>query len=75
MQAAAARDFPGTKQSQVLVVDDDPEITVMLSRYLGGQGFHVRIATDGAQLRAAMQPPGFDVVLRDPGCLMETAWV
>jgi len=67
MQAAATRDTSGTKQPQVLVVDDDPEITAMLSRYLGGQGLQVRIAADGAQLRAAMQPPDFDVVLLDLG--------
>lgn len=67
MQAAATRDPSGAKQPQVLVVDDDPEITAMLSRYLGGQGLHVRVAADGAQLRAAMQPPDFDVVLLDLG--------
>lgn len=67
MQSTASHDVAGTKQPQVLVVDDDPEITAMLSRYLGGQGFQVRIAADGSQVRAAMQAPAFDVVLLDLG--------
>jgi two-component system OmpR family response regulator len=51
----------------VLVVDDDPEIGAMLSRYLAGQGFRVTVARDGAQLREAMSGLAFDVVLLDLG--------
>ena len=39
----------------------------MLSRYLGGNGLRVSVAGDGAQLRAAMREPAFDLVLLDLG--------
>ncbi|MBB1061461.1 response regulator [Marilutibacter spongiae] len=64
---AATRDNPEPRRPQVLVVDDDPDIAALLSRYLGGQGLQVRVAADGAQLRAAMAPLDFDVVLLDLG--------
>jgi two-component system OmpR family response regulator len=54
-------------KAQVLVVDDDPEIASLLSRYLHGQGLGVRIARDGAQARAALARPDFDLVLLDLG--------
>lgn len=56
-----------TEQPKVLVVDDDPDVTAILSRYLMGQGLGVRIAESGAQVRAALNPPDFDVVLLDLG--------
>jgi two-component system OmpR family response regulator len=62
------RDSQKTPVPHVLVVDDDPEIGAILSRYLGGQGMRVSLAGDGEQLRAAMrelQP--IDVVLLDLG--------
>jgi two-component system OmpR family response regulator len=52
---------------QILVVDDDPEIALLLSRYLEGQGLGVRVARDGAQARAALARPDFDLVLLDLG--------
>lgn len=55
------------RQLHVLVVDDDAEIGALLSRYLGSQGLRVSVAEDGAQLRAAMLEPLFDVVLLDLG--------
>ena len=67
MQAASPHDVQRIGQPKVLVVDDDPEIASMLSRYLQGQGLGVRIARDGAQVRAALNPPDFDVVLLDLG--------
>jgi two-component system OmpR family response regulator len=54
-------------QPQVLIVDDDPGIASLLSRYLEGQGLGVRIARDGAQARAALAHPDFDLVLLDLG--------
>lgn len=56
-----------TGQPKVLVVDDDPDVTAILSRYLTAQGLGVRIAENGAQVRAALDPPDFDVVLLDLG--------
>lgn len=67
MQAATPHDAQPTGQPKVLVVDDDPEIASLLSRYLQGQGLGVRIARNGAQVRAALDPPDFDVVLLDLG--------
>jgi two-component system OmpR family response regulator len=52
---------------RILVVDDDPEIGKLLSRYLGGQGFEVQVAHDGAQLRAALEGGGIDLMLLDLG--------
>ena len=52
---------------RVLVVDDEPEIGAILTRYLGGQGLQVSVAADGAGFRAAMRSPEFDVVLLDLG--------
>ena len=67
MHAATPHDAQRTGQPRVLVVDDDPEISSMLSRYLQRQGLGVRIAQDGAQVRAALNAPDFDVVLLDLG--------
>ncbi|HEY0662226.1 MAG TPA: response regulator [Lysobacter sp.] len=65
---------PATQSSQantgsphVLVVDDDVEIGLLLSRYLGGQGLRVSVAENGTALRAAMRGQAVDVVLLDLG--------
>jgi two-component system OmpR family response regulator len=58
---------PGTTTQRVLVVDDDVEIGKLLSRYLGGQGFEVVVAHDGAQLRASLAEGGIDLMLLDLG--------
>jgi two-component system OmpR family response regulator len=52
---------------QLLVVDDDPDIGALLVRYLGGHGFAVGIAADGAQLRAALARGPVDLILLDLG--------
>jgi two-component system OmpR family response regulator len=67
MQAATPHDAQRNGHPRVLVVDDDPEVSSMLSRYLQGQGLGVRIARDGAQVRTALIAPDFDVVLLDLG--------
>lgn len=51
----------------VLVVDDDPDVGALLSKYLSGQGLRVTIAPDGRAARDAMDNAGFDVVLLDLG--------
>jgi two-component system OmpR family response regulator len=59
---------PATNSPQrILVVDDDVEIGKLLSRYLGGQGFEVVVAHDGAQLRASLAEGGIDLMLLDLG--------
>ena len=57
----------GTTTPRVLVVDDDVEIGKLLSRYLGGHGFEVVVAHDGAQLRASLAEGGIDLMLLDLG--------
>jgi two-component system OmpR family response regulator len=52
---------------RILVVDDDPEIGKLLARYLGGQGFEVVVAHDGAQLRAGLDAGRIDLMLLDLG--------
>jgi two-component system OmpR family response regulator len=68
MRPAAATPGPvDTTQARVLVVDDDPEVAGLLSRYLGNHGLAVRVAADAAQVRAALGTLEFDVVLLDLG--------
>ena len=62
-----AHDASSTERPRVLVVDDDPDIVQLLLRYLGGHGFQIAIAADGAQLRAAMTAASPDLVLLDLG--------
>jgi two-component system OmpR family response regulator len=58
---------PAPSTPRILVVDDDVEIGKLLSRYLGGQGFEVVLAHDGAQLRASLAEGGIDLMLLDLG--------
>jgi len=51
----------------VLVVDDDPDITGLVSRYLGGQGLRVSIAADAAHLRETLARGPVDLILLDLG--------
>ena len=67
MQPATPYDPRKSGQARVLVVDDDPEIASLLSRYLQGQGLEVRIAGNGVQARDALVRPDFDLVLLDLG--------
>ena len=62
-----SQDDVSARGQEVLVVDDDPEVAAMLSRYLVGQGLRVRVAADGQAFRAQMRAPSFDVVLLDLG--------
>jgi DNA-binding response OmpR family regulator len=55
----------------VLVVDDEPTIGEILSRYLQRSGYHTRIAYDGAQALAMSAERRTDLVILDimlPGC-------
>ena len=53
----AARDAPAAlddARNSVLVIDDDPHVRELLTRFLGREGFGVRVASDGeAGLRMA----------------------
>lgn len=54
-----------TESDRILVVDDDPRIRQMLTRYLEEEGFQVRTAENGAAMRAQMATFAADVVLLD----------
>jgi len=51
----------------VLIVDDDPDIAGLVSRYLGGQGFRVSVAATASQLRQSLQRAAVDLILLDLG--------
>jgi two-component system phosphate regulon response regulator OmpR len=50
---------------RLLVVDDDPDIRAMLHEYLGGHGFDVSEAGDGAEMRRQLEGSPPEVVLLD----------
>jgi two-component system alkaline phosphatase synthesis response regulator PhoP len=54
-----------TAQPRVLLVEDEPGLVVTLQDGLGGEGFHVSVASDGAAglHRATLEP--WDVILLD----------
>ena len=54
-----------SRQSRILVVDDDPEMRALLLDVLRGAGYEVIEATDGAQAVLAMRARTFDVILMD----------
>ncbi|GLQ89050.1 DNA-binding response regulator [Dyella flagellata] len=51
----------------MLVVDDDAEITRILSRYFTTHGFRVSVAGDGTQLRQLIGAESIDIVMLDLG--------
>jgi DNA-binding response OmpR family regulator len=53
------------RSANLLVVDDDPSVRSMLLEYLGGHGFAVRAAADGAAMRDELERELLD--LRLPG--------
>ena len=50
---------------RILIVDDDPELRALLRDYLGGNGFEVDLAEDGAAMRKAMAAAAPDLVILD----------
>jgi len=65
--ADSAVNDPSADWPQVLVVDDDPDILQLLSRYLRGHSLRVATATSGAQLRTGIAAGSIDLVLLDLG--------
>jgi len=51
--------------TNLLVVDDDDSVRAMLTEYLGGHGYAVRAAADGAAMRLALETELPDLVLLD----------
>jgi two-component system phosphate regulon response regulator OmpR len=54
-----------TSKPRILVVDDDPKIRQMLSRYLEEEGFDVTLASTGGEMRDALARSHADLVLLD----------
>lgn len=52
-------------QPHILVVDDEPRIRAMLSRYLSDEGFRVSAASDGVAMREILDRDPVDLVLLD----------
>ena len=58
-------DAETSEAGRVLVVDDDPRIRQMLSRYFEDEGYRVTTAGDGSSMRRALGAGDFDVILLD----------
>jgi DNA-binding response OmpR family regulator len=55
----------GTRQEQILVVDDDPRVRDMLTRFLEDRGYAVHIAADGDEMWAQLRSRQTDLILLD----------
>ena len=53
------------RPDHVLVVDDDAEIRKLLGEYLQRNGFRVSLATDGREMRRALEQARPDIVVLD----------
>jgi DNA-binding response OmpR family regulator len=53
------------KDERILLVDDDPGLRDLLSRYLAREGFEVKGAADGGQARRALDQGHFDLIVLD----------
>lgn len=58
---------PAPPNTHLLVVDDDAEITRILSRYFGAHDFRVSTAGDGVQMRRILDTEPVDIVILDLG--------
>jgi DNA-binding response OmpR family regulator len=54
-----------TDQPRILTVDDDPRICRLIARYLEREGFEVRAATNGEEMRARMAEAPVDLIIMD----------
>ncbi len=69
-----------THQARILVVDDEPNVRLLLAREIGDRGHEVVAVSDGAQAMEEMGRENFDVVLTDirmPGMdgMALTEWI
>ncbi|TXH80496.1 MAG: response regulator [Rhizobium sp.] len=52
-------------EAHLLIVDDDPRIRQMLTRYFEDEGYCVSSASDGMEMRARLRQQSFDAILLD----------
>jgi two-component system, OmpR family, response regulator len=64
---SAAPTLPPTATTHIAVLDDEPDVTQLIARYLGVQGFRVSQTHRGAELLALMQRDAPALVLLDLG--------
>ena len=62
---AASRPRQQGRPRSILVVDDDPRVCRLLSRYLAREGFEVETAVDGRQMTQTLRERHFDLVILD----------
>ncbi len=55
------------EKERILVVDDDPQITSFLKRYLGKQGFDVLCASDAVEMQVLLARHKVDLCILDIG--------
>src|SRR5688572_8941452 len=53
------------ERAHIVVVDDDPAIRRMLTRYFEGEGFRISAAESGSAMRALLASERVDLVLLD----------
>lgn len=56
---------PSPTPPHVLVVDDDPRIRQMLTRFFEGEGYGVSLAGDGAEMHHQLRMKSIDIILLD----------
>ena len=56
---------PDDRARPILVVDDDPRLCRLLSRYLTAEGFEVETAVDGREMEQSLAERRFDLVILD----------
>ena len=64
---ASLTSAPATQSAHILVVDDDPDVVLLIVRYLSAQGFRVSSAADGLAMREVLAREPVDLVLLDLG--------
>src|SRR5947208_984463 len=62
---ASAATPAGQRIDKILVLDDEAELRNMLQRFLGAQGFLVRVAADGKRLDRFLAREPFDLLVLD----------
>lgn len=55
----------GQSPARILVVDDEPDICIMLSKKLSAEGFGCRTAASGEEALACLEREPFDAVILD----------
>ena len=51
--------------ARILVIDDDPQLRTLLTRYFGRRGYEVLEASDGSAGMALFREQGADVIITD----------